>query len=236
VPAYEAVATQGRCVFETFRGISHLLMEKVTRELRRAPLSGSRTKPSRTDQAVNAPPSAAPTPEIFEVPRREPAPAPAESIVEQPVASSSSGPDRPQLGTLGDDSGVTHGPASYHYGRELSLGGHDNVKTDDSIEVTSPAGGPKIRSEDPALASIRPITVAASATTAVKAPRGGVPDATLDLESPHASTPPRPGMAAQPGAAPSAGRTGETELVVPVAIPKGATREIVLRIVITEGS
>src|SRR6185503_18562233 len=41
VPFFEAVAMQGTGVFETFRGISHLLMEKVTRELRRAPLSGA---------------------------------------------------------------------------------------------------------------------------------------------------------------------------------------------------
>ena len=35
VPHFEAVATQGKGVFETFRGISHLLMEKVTKELHR---------------------------------------------------------------------------------------------------------------------------------------------------------------------------------------------------------
>jgi len=37
VPCFEAVATQGKGVFETFRGISHLLMERVTKDLRRAP-------------------------------------------------------------------------------------------------------------------------------------------------------------------------------------------------------
>ena len=37
VPFFEAVATQGKGVFETFRGISHLLMQKVTRELHRSP-------------------------------------------------------------------------------------------------------------------------------------------------------------------------------------------------------
>ncbi len=37
VPFFEAVAREGKGVFETFRGISHLLMEKVTRDLRRTP-------------------------------------------------------------------------------------------------------------------------------------------------------------------------------------------------------
>ena len=36
IPTFEAVATDGKGVFETFRGISHLLMEKVTRDLRRS--------------------------------------------------------------------------------------------------------------------------------------------------------------------------------------------------------
>src|SRR5262245_18928129 len=35
VPTFEAVATTGTGVFETFRGISHQLMQKVTRELQR---------------------------------------------------------------------------------------------------------------------------------------------------------------------------------------------------------
>ena len=36
VPFFEAVAKDGKGVFETFRGISHLLMQKVTRELHRS--------------------------------------------------------------------------------------------------------------------------------------------------------------------------------------------------------
>jgi len=37
VPFFEAVAREGKGVFETFRGISHMLMEKVTKDLRRTP-------------------------------------------------------------------------------------------------------------------------------------------------------------------------------------------------------
>ena len=48
IPTFEAVATDGKGVFETFRGISHLLMEKVTRDLRRTATGtpASRTAPS----------------------------------------------------------------------------------------------------------------------------------------------------------------------------------------------
>ena len=60
VPHFEAVATQGKGVFETFRGISHLLMEKVTKDLRRGP---------STNAASNAPPREAPRPAVEETPR-----------------------------------------------------------------------------------------------------------------------------------------------------------------------
>ena len=47
VPWFEAVANHGRGVFETFRGVSHLLMEKVTRDLRRAPMGSAGARPAR---------------------------------------------------------------------------------------------------------------------------------------------------------------------------------------------
>jgi len=52
VPYFEAVATQGKGVFETFRGISHMLMEKVTRELRRGGSSSSPIKPAVPTEAA----------------------------------------------------------------------------------------------------------------------------------------------------------------------------------------
>jgi len=54
VPHYEAVAPIGKGVFETFRGISHLLMEKVTKELRR----GGSPPPARRPAAEAAKPAA----------------------------------------------------------------------------------------------------------------------------------------------------------------------------------
>ena len=57
VPVFESVASQGTGVFETFRGISHLLMQKVTRELHRSPQGASAARAARA--ATDAPPRAA---------------------------------------------------------------------------------------------------------------------------------------------------------------------------------
>jgi hypothetical protein len=45
VPSFEAVAKTGKGVFETFRGVSHLLMEKVTKDLRRTPFASAASCP-----------------------------------------------------------------------------------------------------------------------------------------------------------------------------------------------
>jgi hypothetical protein len=68
VPYFEAVAPTGKGVFETFRGISHLLMEKVTKELRRGSGSAAPVRPATAVQpaapsraetvSASAPPSA----------------------------------------------------------------------------------------------------------------------------------------------------------------------------------
>jgi len=70
VPYFEAVATQGKGVFETFRGISHLLMEKVTKDLRRGPATPVR-EPRISEPAASAPASS-PTPPVAAAPARLP--------------------------------------------------------------------------------------------------------------------------------------------------------------------
>ena len=45
VPSFEAEAPTGKGVFETFRGVSHLLMEKVTKDLRRTPFASAASRP-----------------------------------------------------------------------------------------------------------------------------------------------------------------------------------------------
>jgi signal recognition particle receptor subunit beta len=89
VPWFEAVASEGKGVFETFRGVSHLLMEKVTRDLRRAPTS-TRPAASVAEEPV------APTPIPF--PTSAPAPpAPVQAVrQESPVVE----PARPDYGVV----------------------------------------------------------------------------------------------------------------------------------------
>jgi mutual gliding-motility protein MglA len=61
IPSFEAVATTGKGVFETFRGVSHLLMEKVTKDLRRTPFaSAARATMGGAEAATR--PEARPTP------------------------------------------------------------------------------------------------------------------------------------------------------------------------------
>jgi hypothetical protein len=61
VPYFEAVATQGKGVFETFRGISHMLMEKVTKELRRGSAPQTPMRPAATLEDKPRTPTTAPT-------------------------------------------------------------------------------------------------------------------------------------------------------------------------------
>ena len=72
VPFFEAVAVQGKGVFETFRGISHLLMEKVTKDLRRGPGPGG---PRPGEPAASRPAARAPM-----APAQAPAMAPGRAI------------------------------------------------------------------------------------------------------------------------------------------------------------
>ncbi len=97
VPWYEAVATTGKGVFETFRGVSHLLMERVTRDLRRTPTAtgASRSSWAEAPAARSAPGAAAPV-------------APSRAIAQEAQQAA----DR--------EAGV---PAGLDYGREINLPG-----------------------------------------------------------------------------------------------------------------
>jgi hypothetical protein len=77
VPSFEAVASEGKGVFETFRGVSHLLMEKVTKDLRRTP--GSSGRNAHNPPAPAAEPAAPATPVAISKPSA-PAKAPGQAI------------------------------------------------------------------------------------------------------------------------------------------------------------
>src|SRR5205085_12002124 len=55
VPWFEAVASQSKGVFETFRGVSHLLIERVTRALRRTPLGGRSSRSGDSSSSIDSP-------------------------------------------------------------------------------------------------------------------------------------------------------------------------------------
>jgi signal recognition particle receptor subunit beta len=143
VPVFEAVATQGKGVFETFRGISHLLMEKVTKDLRRGPAAVAASRSSEASAA----PQMAPRPAA--VPPPPPPPPPA------PTRAPDRGPLEPSPMIRQPDSSVLE------YGRELAL--------PDQIPPSRPAPAPpapapvaaRIPTERPAPRT-EPVTVAAT--------------------------------------------------------------------------
>jgi hypothetical protein len=99
VPSFEAVATTGKGVFETFRGVSHLLMEKVTKDLRRTPFANATAR--AVPSGEGAPAKAEPT--------RTQAPSPLSS--QWSIA-------REAQETVAREG---EGPAGLAYGREISL-------------------------------------------------------------------------------------------------------------------
>jgi hypothetical protein len=120
-PFFEAVASEGKGVFETFRGVSHLLMEKVTRDLRRSPGPGTRTaSPSSEEPAPVTPPHAstpvAPTPPS--APRMAPPQAPVQAIRREAQA------------TPGDAN-----PMRIDYGTELELPGANEAPSPSTVSA-----------------------------------------------------------------------------------------------------
>jgi signal recognition particle receptor subunit beta len=119
VPSFEAVASEGKGVFETFRGVSHLLMEKVTKDLRRTPGTPARSAPAAPATPVAAEPPATPpspvTPAVLSRPAAPPT-APAQAIrreaQETAPAPAEPAPARLDYGTeLEFTSGGPKGPA-----------------------------------------------------------------------------------------------------------------------------
>ena len=221
IPWFEAVASQSKGVFETFRGVSHLLMEKVTKDLRRTPLSSSSTRAPRPSEPAVAGPAHNPLslPNISAIPL----PSNRASVDTPPSASDSRNP--------------------LEFGREVSL------PQDVAAGVAPESPLPALRRPEPALASridrlepehhqrvaAAPLTAAAVSTMAEAPPRPKA-EPTLSvavqasIEPELSSSRIRPGLRASETAA----ETEIAEAVVPVTVPRGGTREIVLRIIITD--
>lgn len=112
VPFFESVAREGKGVFETFRGISHLLMEKVTKDLRRTP--GGRTSTPE--------PAEAPAPRES-VRATAPPPAPSQAIQNEVHATPA-----PLEG--GNESRID-------YGREIELPGMQPARASEPAPVAA---------------------------------------------------------------------------------------------------
>ncbi len=259
VPFFEAVAKDGRGVFETFRGISHLLMEKVTRDLRRSTGGGPAQRP-----AAEMPPEA--RPELAH---------PAQPLAPPNVPAHLAAREMPEAPALA--SGVD-------YGREIELPGAraaaaqaaQGAATPQAAPVTSAFASPApIASAPVAAAPVRQAEAApvapprphqpevASAPAPAAPARGATPHPKAESASQPAasgrfaaeSAPPAPRHegasagtatahavraaivdATHPASSPAspglAQRMDSEELIVPIRLGVKGTHEIVLRIVL----
>jgi mutual gliding-motility protein MglA len=188
VPSFEAVAPTGKGVFETFRGVSHLLMEKVTKDLRRTPFASAASRP---------------VPGGVEAPKAEPTRTPAASPLAPQWAIAHEAKE-----TVARES---DGVAGLEYGREIMLPG----------EITP---------RQKAVAAAASATAAAAADVPVAPRRATVPSHAADTTAPEPAV---AAAAAQTTVVTADARQAESgELVVPVTVTRGATQEIVLRIVL----
>ena len=207
VPFFEAVARDGKGVFETFRGISHLLMEKVTKDLRRAP-SGT-NRPS----------------------------APVEPVAEAPVSREVSRPALPSAPPVAPTHAIQHEaqstPASIvggdetriDYGREIELPGTIPVaqalpaslpvapRSAATVEAQVPVS---VASSSPALPASAPVSAAVAHAPA--------PVVHAPYAQPVAENAPQARNASAPGS------PRPTPVIVPVKLAKGGTYEIVIRL------
>ena len=106
VPSFEAIATKGKGVFETFRGVSHLLMEKVTKDLRRTPFGAPAGSRAAAAPASGPAPAAAPVPR----PSAAEPPRPSAGPVLAPRQAPAPPPREPEPAPLAID-----------YGREINF-------------------------------------------------------------------------------------------------------------------
>ena len=279
VPFFEAVATQGKGVFETFRGISHLLMEKVTRDLRRGPTGGQRplaTAPSAAAAAAGSPVAQSP---VFQhsAPPAEP-PKAAEPVKAgeavppfAPARLDNAAPPAPGREIEQEAHGAGPAPAGpdVDYGHEVVLPTHapGAEAPKPAAQPVAPAAARADRGPTPVAAQPEPAAAArpepavakpapkpepahaAAASPRMQAEAGKsfaqapAPGARVEPPKPvpaPAAEPYEPrhdgpalGPAARGGHSPVSAQAGNEPILVPVRIPKGSSREIVLRIVIS---
>ncbi len=275
VPFFEAVATQGKGVFETFRGISHMLMEKVTRDLRRGPTSGA-VKSAPATPAAPAPNAGAAS--LFGGSSAAPATNAKSDGAARPLGPGrvdTAAPGAPGREIQQEARHAEPAPAGrpVDYGREIELPSQvppaaapDANRPEPAPAAKQPGpapaapapaakhqpGVPSVPAATPEPVAPQPEPVAVSAQARPAAPpapqakpfapaakpavpaHGGSPVAPAQPAHAAGHEAPSIGPAARGGHSPSARAQIDAEsVVVPVRIPKGGSREIVLRIVIS---
>ncbi len=219
VPWFEAVANQGKGVFETFRGVSHLLMEKVTRDLRRTPLTGPGSRGRAADTHAPAPSDplglsglapaaadAAPAAEFRMDFGREltlPGPGPVSST---PAATAA--PERAAPPALRRPEVATAPSAAARPAVAPPPPAHPPQSFAPTVVAQAPPLSPAMLQPEPFLTGVRP-------------------------QSAPAAAPARPGLHTEHVELAHDTSADVTEAVIPITIAAGASREIVLRIVIT---
>jgi signal recognition particle receptor subunit beta len=166
VPFFEAVASEGKGVFETFRGVSHLLMEKVTRDLRRSPGGSTRSgSPSSEEPAPVQQHHAPPT----QAPRMAPPQAPVQAIRREAHVTGHSSADA--------------NPMRIDYGTELELPVSGEATGSHEPAITSGSTSEAVRAIQlprPSSSLKRP-----GGPAPAGAPRGGLETAeTADTDAP----------------------------------------------------
>lgn len=207
VPFFEGVAREGKGVFETFRGISHLLMEKVTKDLRRSP--GGRTAPA--EPAETHPPRES---------VRASAPPPAPAHVIQHEAQSTPAP------LDGGDA------ARIDYGREIELPGRQPAAARAAEPVGARASEPAPIKPTPTGAGP---SMSMQIPAALRNPAPAVAASPAPARATATEPAPAPVVAASP-AAPASPAPQATRLVVPVSIARGGTYEIVIKLQVGDES
>jgi mutual gliding-motility protein MglA len=205
---FEAVATKGVGVFETFRGVSHLLMQKVTRELRRSP-HGSRGSKAEEVEAKAEPTIPKPT-DPLTMPSR---PAP------------------PGTREASQNSELQAEPTAFDYGREVDFTGSRNEPARDDTPAR-----PSIKTNaaddlgDDIERTTRRTSVDVPAAARAE-PSSKFIERTISLNMDGAR-----GSAPAAAPAPSRAATASVSQEIVVRVPRTGAREFVVRIIVDDAA
>ena len=230
VPIFEAVAPHGTGVFETFRGISHLVMQKVTRELHRTPQSGARA--ARQEEAARAAAAASESPAAPQkapAGRREASPAADLTPERDPFLATPPGLERtgrqaearpaPRAPGLSDGAAAGEPSPVFDFTRELPLEKGTRRTNPGARERGGAPAEERLVVESESTVSTRLVKAEQHEEEGAPLSRAAYEERTLTFDADRTAA-----------ARPASGAAGD--VVVPIRIPAGSKRQIVLRITI----